>query len=237
MSLATSIAFEIGPQPDGQSCGPTCLHSVYRYFGDSIPLEQVVREVPQLREGGTLGVHLGCHALRFGYQVTIYTYNLHVFDPTWFADGGRDAAEGLKRQSQVKEDRKLRGATEAYLEFLELGGELRFEDLTPELLRRYLNQSIPVLAGLSATYLYRCAREDGSRYDDVRGRPAGHFVVLVGYGWDSGTVLVADPLLPNPFSSSQYYSVDLHRAISAILLGVITYDANLLIVRPAEWTG
>lgn len=237
MSVATSIAFEIGPQPDGETCGPTCLHSVYRYFGNSIPLEQVIREVPRLEEGGTLGVYLGSHALRLGYQVTIYTYNVQVFDPTWFSPGGKGAAAGLDQQVRIRKDKKLLRASQAYREFLALGGELRFEDLTPALLRRYLTQSIPILTGLSATYLYQCAREYGTRYDDLRGRPTGHFVVLVGYGRDCGSVLVADPLLPNPFSSTQYYSVDLHRAISAILLGVITYDANLLIVRPARWNG
>ena len=27
-------------QPDEVSCGPTCLHSVYRFYGDELPLAQ-----------------------------------------------------------------------------------------------------------------------------------------------------------------------------------------------------
>ena len=71
-------------QPDDSTCGPTSLHAVYQYFDDDISLDQVIKEVSFLEEGGTLAVMLGCHALKRGYKVKIYTYNLHVFDPTWF---------------------------------------------------------------------------------------------------------------------------------------------------------
>src|SRR6185369_13364802 len=77
-SVKTRLRLEILPQPDDITCGPTCLHAVYRYFGDVIGLDQVIEEVPQLETGGTLAVLLGCHALRRGYDATIYTYNLQV---------------------------------------------------------------------------------------------------------------------------------------------------------------
>lgn len=70
------------------------------------------------------------------------------------------------------------------------------------------------------------------RDDDVRGDPSGHFVVLCGYDKDSGTVLVADPLQPNPLSESHIYGIAVERVICAILLGILTYDANLLIIEP-----
>ena len=30
------------PQPDETTCGPTCLHAVYAYWGDKEPLDTVV---------------------------------------------------------------------------------------------------------------------------------------------------------------------------------------------------
>ncbi|MFH1021272.1 MAG: C39 family peptidase, partial [Pseudomonadota bacterium] len=72
------------PQPDLITCGPTCLHAVYQYYGDDITLTKVIDEVKSLETGGTLDVFLACHALRRGYKARIYTYNLQVFDPTWF---------------------------------------------------------------------------------------------------------------------------------------------------------
>lgn len=230
------LPLEILPQPDGTACGPTCLHAVYRYYGDKVNLGEIVREVARVPGGGTLAVLLACHALRRGYAATIYTYNLQVFDPTWFGEKAPPIAERLKARREAKKDDALSAGIGAYLEFLERGGELLFQDLTAALIRRYLNRSIPILTGLSATYLYRCSRELAPSFDadDVRGDPAGHFVVLCGYDKRERTVLVADPLLPNPMGLKSPYSVEIARVNCAILLGILTSDANLLIIEPRE---
>jgi hypothetical protein len=234
--LDTNLIVEMLPQPDDYTCGPTCLHSVYRYHGDQIDLAQVISEVGRVDGGGTLDVFLACHALRRGYAATIYTYNLALFDPTWFRPARPDLADLLLQQMEYKASPKLKVATRAYLEFLERGGQLRFEDLTGSLIRKYLSRSIPVLTGLSATYLHRAAREYGPHCeaDSVRGEPTGHFVVLCGYNRETREVLVADPLAPNPVAGDNRYVVSIDRVICAILLGILTYDANLLIIEPRK---
>lgn len=226
------IDFRILPQPTETTCGPSCLHAVYGYYGDTIPLEQVIGEVKHLESGGTLAVFLACHALRRGYSARIYTYNLSVFDPTWFAPGAGDIRAKLEAQKREKHGAKLRTATEGYLDFLSMGGELRFEDLTASLLRKYLKRGMPIITGLSSTFLYRSPREVGyaGKDDDIRGEPAGHFVVLRGYNREDRTVMVADPFYPNPFSTGHQYVVNIDRVLCAILLGVLTHDANFLIV-------
>lgn len=232
--MESRLTVDMLPQPDDFTCGPTCLHAVYRYYGDELPLEQVVAEVPRLSDGGTLDVLLACHALRRGYRARIYTYNLQIFDPTWFVPGVPDVAERLRAQRAAKPSPKLHVATDAYLEFLQLGGQLRFKDLDTALVCKYLNRGVPLLTGLSSTYLYRSAREFGPDLadDDIRGVPSGHFVVLCGYDRLEREVLVADPLLSNPVSGSNQYLVSVDRVICAILLGIVTYDANLLIIEP-----
>jgi len=229
------LLLQIRPQPTDATCGPTCLHAVYRYYGDAISLKQVVEEVQTLETGGTLAVQLACHALRRGYSAHIYTYNLEMFDPSWFQKPGVVLKERLKAQAAVKKHPKLRVATEAYLEFCTLGGLLTFQELSPGLIRRHLDKGRPVLTGLSATYLYGCEREYGAKeleYDDVRGNPVGHFVVLCGYDRKRREVLVADPLQDNPRFGSHYYSVGVQRVLGSILLGVLTYDANFLLLTP-----
>jgi hypothetical protein len=230
---------DILPQPDGASCGPTCLQAVYRYFDDDIPLQQLIAEVTTLEDGGTLAVFLACHALQRGFKATIISYNLQIFDPTWAAASSRDIAEKLRLQLDYK--KHLPGfevATRAYLDFLQLGGRLQFKVLTTGLIRSYLKRSIPLLSGLSATFLYGTAREfvDGNVlvYDDIRGVSTGHFVVLADYNKKERTVLVADPLLPNPVSPGQHYYVNISRLMCAIMLGTLTYDADLLIVEPRK---
>ncbi|MEW6067635.1 MAG: C39 family peptidase [Nitrospirota bacterium] len=227
---------EMLPQPDETTCGPSCLYAVYRYFGDNISLSQVIAEVQELKGGGTLAVFLASHALRRGYSAKIYTYNLNVFDPTWFIPGKYDIKERLIAQKEAKNISKLHSDTQGYLEFLSLGGELRFEDLTTALIRKYLNRSIPIITGLSSTYLYRTPREYGheGKWDDIKGEASGHFVVLCGYDREKRRVLIADPLKPNPVSEDHSYEVSIDRVLCSILLGILTYDANFLIISPSK---
>ena len=56
----------------------------------------------------------------------------------------------------------------------------------------------------------------------------GHFVVLC--GMKGKQVLVADPYQGNPFSNDGRYEVHVGRLINSIMLGIVTYDANLLII-------
>ena len=222
------------PQPDETTCGPTCLHAVYRYWWDDEPLQNVIERMPRLERGGTFAVFLGCDALRKGYRATIYTYNLMVFDPTWFGTPHVDLAAKLRAQSEAKQDYRLQHATAGYLQFLSLGGRLRLTDLSSRLLAGILRRRMPVIAGLSSTFLYRAPREygDNDAPDDTLGYPAGHFVVLAGYDAARQRVLVVDPYEPNPYGQPHEYWIGVERVIASILLGIVTHDANLLIVRP-----
>ncbi len=232
--MRDALAFNIHPQPDDTTCGPTCLHAVYRYYGLQIDLARLIEQTRTLNAGGTLAAYLGSHALEQGFQATIYTYDLNVFDPTWFADADGSMVERLKRQLKFKKDAKLREASEGYIDFLDRGGTLRLEDLTASLIRRYLKRGIPILTGLSATYLYRTAREYGPNddFDDIRGKASGHFVVMHGYDPERREVRIADPTRPGPILDEQVYHVSIYRVICAVMLGVLTYDANLLMIEP-----
>jgi hypothetical protein len=233
----TELTLDIQPQPTDETCGPACLHAVYRFLKDPVPLEAVVAEVTSLGTGGTLAAYLGLHALQRGYRTTIYTYNLKLFDPTWFDDAEPRLEERLKAQAEVKSSVRLQSATEAHLEYLEAGGAIHFEELTPDLIRRPLSRGLPILTGLSVTYLYGCARErydshGRSSYDSIRGFPTGHFVVVHGYDPATDSVLVADPYHDNPLPGGANYRVGIIRLLGAIMLGVLSYDANLLVIEP-----
>lgn len=220
-------------QPDETTCGPTCLHAIYRYWGRSESLQDVIGRTGKLERGGTVAVFLACDALRQGFEATIYTYNLTVFDPSWFRRGV-DLGERMLQQREAKADNpRVQEVTGGYLEFLRLGGRLRLTDLTRYLLRGLLRRGLPIITGLSSTYLYRSMREYGpqDQPDDVRGAPGGHFVVLAGYDLP-GRMLVVDPYGPHPYGASREYWLGIDRAVGAILLGIVTHDANLLVIHP-----
>ncbi|MEQ8771107.1 MAG: C39 family peptidase [Phycisphaerales bacterium] len=240
------LPIEILPQPDDETCGPTCLHAVYRYWGDTLALSEVIASADSLKTAGvgrgTLAVMLGTHALTRGYRASLFTFNLHHFDPTWFGEDGHASPSHLISKLEAQSEAKCPGeprfrvATDSYLGYLRLGGTISFVDLTTKLIAGLIRDGVPILAGLSATYLYRCAREFGPNddYDDIRGEPSGHFVVLHGYDSRSRRVTVADPLADNPRFEEQRYTVPISRLVPAIMLGVLTYDSNLLVIRPRE---
>lgn len=228
------LAVDILPQPDDTTCGPTCLQAVYNYYEDDIALKQVIGEVEQFETGGTQAVLLGIHALERGYKATIYTYNLYVFDPSWF-NKGTDLLSKLKLQLLARTEERIVFSTKSYIRFLEGGGKIKYKELSPRLIRSFLAKQKPILTGLSSTYLYNSQREIGATntYDDINGEPGGHFVVVHGYDKINRKVLLADPFEPNPIGEkNQYYSVSMYRLINSILLGIVTYDANLLIIEP-----
>ncbi len=236
------INLKIQTQPDDESCGPTSLHAIYKFYGLDLCLDDIIRGIDRSLSGGTLAPMLGKHALQHGFKTRIYSYNLNIFDPTWFLHGEADnqfLTDKLTIQMEYKNSSDIVKETTAYLDYLKLGGEICMNSLKVDLLKKYFKQRIPILTALSATYLYRSSREyftpEGkSVYDDIRGTPCGHFVVLCGYDQKKRLVVIADPHAQNPLSHNNYYKVSINRLINSIMLGVLTYDANLLIIEPKE---
>ena len=221
-------------QPDDVTCGPTCLKKVYHFYGRDVPLEEVSVGVDRDHEGGTLAVNLALAALGRGFRARIFSYNLRLFDPSWARLGTEELAGKLRQRiAHLREEKSVRAA-KAYVDFLGAGGEVAFDELTPRLLKRILDTNRPVLAGLSATYLYRMARErhDPRTHelldDDVAGDPVGHFVVISGYSQRGRRFTVRDPSAHAPTDRQGRVQVEAHRLINAILLGDLTYDAVLL---------
>ena len=104
-----SLDLEIQSQPNDSSCGPTCLAAVYRYWNDPVDLRLLISEVGQLVSGGTLAVQLGCHALQRDYKAVITTYNLQVFDPTWFQGEDGVARQRLPGRTSCNRQLEIKG--------------------------------------------------------------------------------------------------------------------------------
>ncbi|MBN8219246.1 MAG: C39 family peptidase [Spirochaetes bacterium] len=234
--VESSLPVDILPQPNETTCGPTCLHALYRFYGETLDIARVVREVRQLEGGGTFAVMLANHALRRGYDAMLYSFNLKVFDPSWFDLDTSFLATKLAQRLPILNGNRTRIVTEAFIEYFQLGGRIRFTDLSAAIIRKYINRGIPMITGLSSTWLYRSMREYGAQCtsDDMQGEPGGHFVVLSGYDRDLARVRIADPYLANPLSFTQTYMVEMERLLTSILLGIVTHDADLLILTPRE---
>jgi hypothetical protein len=238
--VARDLNVQRFPQPDDVTCGPTCLRKVYDFYGLRVDMDEIVSALERNEDGGTLAVFLGMAARRRGLHARIYSYDLQIFDPTWSVLAPRDLLERVRARDAYLIDEKRKRAAAAYVRFLEMNGELAFDELTPGLLKAIIDRGHPVLAGLSATYLYRFARERWDHasmrlvQDDVAGSPTGHFVVISGYDYWGRQLTILDPSEHVPGSDSGRVQVESTRLINAIMLGDATYDAVLLELWPAE---
>ena len=221
-------------QPDAVTCGPTCVKSVYEFYGDHCPLEEIVASTRRMPDGGTLAVYLGLTAVCRRYKVTLYPLGIQVFDPTWWKLSNGPLKEKLNLRAAACEDPEELSQILAWKEFLELKGRIEFTELRPKLLVRILDRGHPLICGLSATWLYRHARErpEDNLRDDIRGQPVGHFVVVCGYSGGGRHFHVSDPAPNVPFNRTGKYVVAAERLLAAILLGDVTSDAVLLELWP-----
>ena len=235
-AIDVELPVNIQRQPDYTTCGPTSLHALYTYFGDSITLPDVISQMKMHATGGTVSVHLAVHALRRGYDATTWVSNVNYWDPTWF-EKKTDLRAKLRARFAAKNwtSERYRAALAAMDEYLELGGQVVWGDLSPERIGGVLDQGLPILAGTNGVYLYQCMRETESGPNDITGDAYGHFIVVCGYRSNDESVSVADPLMDNPAHGTKYYRASVHRLIGAIFLGAASDDANCLVIRPKNW--
>lgn len=232
------MKINILPQPDDVTCGPTSLHAVYQHFGYKISLPKLIGEIEMLEGGGTLGVFLGIDALKRGFDATIHSVNLEIFDPTWVDLPMKALYEKLEIEYAAKKRNKLRIAIKAYLRFIEAGGTVNLKDFKPGMFDRYFKKDVPLISGVSTTFLYQSKREytnaeNKSVFDDIHGEPMGHFIVVYGESEDK-KFLIADPDNTNPIAHGPYYQVERNRLVHSILLGILTYDSLILAVQPKK---
>lgn len=225
------------PQPDDVSCGPTCLSAVYNFFGMPIPIEQVRKGVTMVPGGGTSAAYLGLDAMARGFATQIHVYDLNLFDPTWSGLDAKDiTAKIQERMANMNLNEYAKVMYDGYIKFLDKGGKIVMEDITPDTLKRVFDGGAPILACVSDTWLYRSMRdyttkENKAVDDDIKGDPEAHFIVL--HGMEGNDILVADPYAKNPLGPDSYYRISYNKFLHALLLGVLTLDANLLIITPA----
>ncbi len=225
------MSLDVGRQPDDESCGITCLQSIYRFYGHEISLDRLQNEVEHWRTGGTVNVNLARHALREGFSAEICTYNIRIFDPTWKDLPNEELSRKLKLRQAKMRSKKQKMVIQFYLDFLELGGIIRLDDLNEDLFDSLFAKDRPIIVGLSATYLYQTMRETPNNVDnDIIGQPVGHFVVVSGWDRSRREVVIHDPLRKNPISASGNYNLPFTKFSNAVMLGIITYDENLLII-------
>ena len=213
------------------TCGPSSLQQVFAYYGIKKSINQLLKEI-KLYKKGTFDGQLGLCALENGFKAIIIDYNLHAYDPTWFKLSKKALIKKLK-QSLKHRKGEYKTKVQWLIKYFEAGGNIKFEIVTPELIKSYLKKKIPVIVCLMMTSLYKEKRritikqKKGRRSikSDLKGKPAGHYLVVSGY--DGDKLFVTDPYYNIPYSKKGEYKISSKELIASILM----WNGSLLIIE------
>ena len=187
------------------SCIPACLQAVFRYYGESITQEEIM-EISENPELGIALVEAGIFSLEHNYKPLIVTNNIDIFDPTWCRLDSSKLKLNLKKRAEFVDDLS-RFMIDKYIHFLNLGGEINFETISPILIKKYLSTSTPIIIELASTFLYKLAKSShpGGFDDAVRGQIEGHGVVVAGFNKQDEFLIIDSNSKKGPSKTGVYW--------------------------------
>lgn len=217
------------------TCGPSALQQILAYYGVKKSLNEILKNF-KMYEYGTWDFDLLSYVLRLGFKAEITTYNLDIFDPTWFKLSRKKLIKKLKSRLKYAKPFHKQGIRSC-IRFLELGGRIRFKIITEKIIKDYLRKKIPVIACFCFTALWKCKRAYSKKTkkgyksisNDIRGVPEGHFIVISGYAKDK--FFVTDPSYNIPVSKTGKYSVPIKDLIAYILMKDY---GNICVIKPKK---
>ncbi len=191
------------------------LATVLRHHGKATDLSRMMGETGAARLPEQLPAEVAIAGLRREMDARLYTWNLDLFDPLWFAEGLTD---GIINELEWCEDEPVAASIlERYLAVLELGGTIDCTDPTPAMLLQHTGRGLMPIAWTHGDYLSMTHR--GLHAD----------VVLV-HGFDDSSrevVLSAAAAGPVPC-----FRVPFSRFATAMLLSDVR---SMLVLSPARW--
>lgn len=155
------------------SCGAKCLAVASDYYNKDFPVDLL----ESLTETPCLWItDLGSAAIKLGFkEPTVYTYSHTIFEPEWLNWSPSRFLKALIRSKSRSE--KVNHARKSIARFIRLGGKLRREIVTAEIIKSYLEQRQPVIIVVASNVIHRTATS------------GGHYMVLVGYNDDDFVTL------------------------------------------------
>lgn len=194
-------------QPTNTTCSPTALSMLLGFYGENYSVDDISTKVPQVKNekgdnSGTINTQMATWCKSLGFDVALYTADVQVIDQSWSKFSSGEIVERLEaRKSGFKVpslgDLWNTAYCQAYIEFIQSGGELHIVNaITSNLLYELLKEG-PILPCLSFGTLYGKGRtstvdETETNPDDVNGKAWNHSVVIYGND-EKGNFLIADP--------------------------------------------
>jgi hypothetical protein len=227
-------------QKDGY-CGPYALTQIFNYYRYQITPEEVISQNARYFKNGSLDGYLGALAIEKGFQAILMPFNINIYDPSWKDLPSSLLSRKLQKLKKTK-DQYWQESINSHLFFLNHGGQIKFPELTPDLIYQYLKKKIPLLTSLCITALYQepktiaqidpRTRKLKLKHDEFTGNLIGHFCVVHGVDLKKQEIYISDPwhLIPQHFSKTRNYKVSFSRFLTSLLYGTYTRDASLIAI-------
>lgn len=230
-------------QPTSTTCSPTALSILLAHYEDGISPLEIEDAVPQSvnnkgEKMGTINQQLATWCISRGYDVSMHTFDCQIIDQSWSALAKEQLIDRLQERKYgwvvpgIGKD-WTEEYTQAYIDFLEAGGELTITNaVTTKLLYGLLKKG-PFLPCVSYSTLYgairtRIENDDQSPDDDIHGRALNHSIVVYGVD-EAGNFKIADPARAK---KSGLQMIEPEVMLAAISTAQIECDNLLFQVQP-----
>ncbi len=199
------------------ACGPVSTYNIHKYFGTKITLPEILKDLGVTLKSLTFPSQLANHLRRQSYIVEVLTSCSYVVSPQWMGKPSSSIIDQLTKWCGYnKKSTWLKGAT-LLLEYMKDGGKVTVLNLTTKVLDDYLDQGYVILACLEESWLWGKRKiADKNIFDDVKGNPRGHFVVL--YDKNDHDYRVSDPYPTGLPGREGTYTVSKDTVLTSILL-------------------
>ncbi len=178
-------------QTDNPYCMPKCLSIVLARYGYEMSFKDFYTVTGQPVEKDGLNIDAAYFASKLGFRVDCFAYNFEFTSPH-DAQTSQIELLGVLRKRLTEETFLDDKILSAVIRAMESGVNYHIEQPSWASLKNYLDQSIPIIVGVTRAALY-----------GARGNPyEGHDIVLMSYKNRSVTFL--DPMFP----SEQIINVD-----------------------------
>lgn len=227
------MRLNILPQINHQLSGAETLRGIYAYYGEDISMDDLVVSTTRFSNRRLRPLALAIDALERGYAVTVHCCDTRIFDLSWMGLVSSELKEKLEYHKSKADSVHLTQTFDAYIQILEKGGTIDLSEINRAVIRKAVELKAPIIAAVSATHLFHSKREyldskDRPVLDDAKGKTAGHLVAVT--AWVGKEITLHDPYLANPITGKAKYKVYISRLMRSILLGVLSYDAQMVVI-------
>ena len=209
-----------------KTCGPVCLLNIYKEIGIETDLKTILKELKINDKTTTYPAQLGTHLLSKGLNPILINSTPQTVSPSWENLSEKDVTAKLEQWIKINKKNKWLKSVKWLISYLKKGGKLKIADLTTSLIDRYLNEGYKVICCLEESWIWGERKiEEKAVFDDIKGSPRGHFIIL--YSHTGNEYLVSDPFPTGMKNKEGLYKLNKDK----LLVATLVWSGQIVAVR------